>query len=234
MDVKELPQVEQPSDGRRLLEEVLRYRGEKRSLLQRLRSLRAQLALELSEVHWAFLLANALLSPIPKEAGGRVRAALYRAAGFKIGRGTSVGKGWHVEGMGRPYGRLRIGERCLVRGARFELNAPISVGDGVVISDDVLITTDIHDIGPPYERMGRLRSRPVSIGDGCWIGRRSMVLGVSVGPGSIVASGAIVTKDVPPNTMVGGVPARVIRELPAGATGQTGPAQLQTLRPTRE
>jgi acetyltransferase-like isoleucine patch superfamily enzyme len=143
----------------------------------------------------------------------------YRAVGFKIGRGTSVGKGWHVEGMGRPYGRLTIGERCLIRGARFELNAPVSIGDGVVVSDDVLVTTDIHEIGSSEGRMGRLRSRPLSIGGGCWIGRRSMVLGVNVGAGSIVASGAVVTKDVPANVMVGGVPARVIRELPAGRGG---------------
>lgn len=219
MDVNEYRRPEASLGVLRPLEEVYRHAGKKRSLRRRLMSLRAQLALELSEVHWAFLLANALLSPLPKEAGGRLRATAYRAVGFRIGRGTSVGKGWHVEGMGRPYGRLKIGEGCLIRGARFELNAPVSVGNGVVISDDVLITTDIHEIGPPGGRMGHLRSRPVSIGDGCWIGRRSMVLGVNVGAGSIVAAGAVVTRDVPANVLVGGVPARVIRELPVGGAG---------------
>jgi maltose O-acetyltransferase len=203
------------SEASKILDEVLKYSGERKSLRSRLRNYRAQLALELSEIHWAFLFANFLLWPLPKEAGGRIRAAVDRLIGFKIGRGTSIGKGMHVEGMGRPYGRLSIGEKSWIRGARFELNEPVSVGSRVVISDDCLITTDTHEVGGPEQRLGRLRSRPVVIGDGAWIARRSMIIGVNVGAGSIVASGAVVTRDVPPNTLVGGVPARIIRELPA-------------------
>jgi maltose O-acetyltransferase len=198
-----------------ILDEVLKYRGEKRSLVARLRSYRAQIALELSEVHWALLLANFFLAPLPKEAGGRIRAAAYRLIGLRIGRGTSIGKGMHIEGMGRPYGRLSIGEACWIRAARFELNERVTVGNKVVVSDDCLITTDTHEIGPPEQRFGLLTSRPVVIGDGAWICRKAMVIAANVGAGSIVASNAVVTKDVPPNTMVGGVPARVIRELPA-------------------
>jgi maltose O-acetyltransferase len=202
------------SNASTILDEVMRRSGEKRSLLSRLRKFRAQLAMELSEVHWAFLIANFLLWPLPKEAGGHIRAAVYRRIGIKIGRGTSIGKGVHIEGMGRPYGRLSIGEGCWIRGARFELNERVTVGNRIVISDDCLITTDTHEVGPPEQRFGRLTSRPVVIGDGAWIARKSMILGVNVGAGSIVASNAVVTKDVPPNTMVGGVPAKVIRELP--------------------
>ena len=206
------------SDATRILDEVWRQGGEKKSLFSRLRRYRAQLAMELSEVHWAFLIANFILSPLPKEAGGHIRAAVYRRIGIKIGRGTSIGKGLHIEGMGRPYGRLSIGEGCWIRGARFELNEQVTVGNRIVISDDCLITTDTHEVGPPEQRFGRLTSRPVVIGDGAWIARKSMVLGVNVGAGSIVASNAVVTKDVPPNTMVGGVPAKVIRELPTNGT----------------
>ncbi len=203
------------SNAAGILDDVLKYGGEKRSVLSRLRSYRAQIALELSEIHWAFLFANLLLWPLPKEAGGRIRSMFYRRIGLRIGRGTSIGKGLHIEGMGRPYGRLSFGSKCWIRGARFELNERVTVGDRVVISDDCLITTDTHGIGPSAQRFGRLRSRPVTIGDGAWIARKSIVVGVNVGAGSIVASGAVVTKDVPPNTMVGGVPARIIRELPA-------------------
>lgn len=203
------------SEASKILDEVLISSGERKSLRSRLRNYRAQLALELSEIHWAFLFANFLLWPLPKEAGGRIRAAVYRLIGLRIGRGTSIGKGMHVEGMGRPYGRLSIGEKCWIRGARFELNEPVSVGSRVVISDDCLITTDTHEVGGPEQRFGRLTSRPVVIGDGAWIARRSMIIGVNVGAGSIVASGAVVTRDVPPNTLVGGVPAKIIRELPS-------------------
>ncbi|MBP6872851.1 MAG: acyltransferase [Bacteroidales bacterium] len=60
---------------------------------------------------------------------------------------------------------------------------------------------------------GYVQSKPILIGDNVWIGMRAIILkGVTIGNGSIVAAGAVVTKDVPPNTVVGGVPARVIRE----------------------
>ncbi|MGD0765944.1 MAG: acyltransferase [Dehalococcoidia bacterium] len=214
MEVNEGIGQDGASEGLRFLEDVYRYSGGKRSLLEHLKSIRAQMALELSEMHWAFLLANALLAPIPKEAGGRLRPLVYRMIGIRIGRGTCIGKGWHIEGMGRPYGRLTIGEHCYIRGVRFELNAPIRIGNRVVVSDGVLITTDRHEVGSPQQRMGHIRSRPVTIGDGAWVQRQAMVLGVDVGAGAIVGSGAVVTKDVPPNTFVAGVPARIVRELP--------------------
>jgi acetyltransferase-like isoleucine patch superfamily enzyme len=54
---------------------------------------------------------------------------------------------------------------------------------------------------------------PVTIGDHVWLGTRAIILkGVTIGDGALVAAGAVVTKDVPPKTLVGGVPARVIRE----------------------
>jgi acetyltransferase-like isoleucine patch superfamily enzyme len=54
----------------------------------------------------------------------------------------------------------------------------------------------------------------VTIGDGAWIQRNATVLACNVGAGAVVGTGAIVTKDVPPNTFVAGIPARVVRELP--------------------
>ena len=100
-------------------------------------------------------------SPLPKEAGGLLRVLAYRRIGIRIGKGTYIGKGWHIEGMGKPYGRLTIGERCFLRGVRFELNCPVTVGDRVSISDGVLISTDGHEIGPSEQRMGHIRSRPM-------------------------------------------------------------------------
>jgi acetyltransferase-like isoleucine patch superfamily enzyme len=59
-----------------------------------------------------------------------------------------------------------------------------------------------------------LVTKPIVIGDNIWIGSFSVILsGVTVGDGAIIAAGAVVTKDVPPRTVVGGVPARKIREL---------------------
>ncbi|NTU65300.1 MAG: hypothetical protein HGB05_18340 [Chloroflexi bacterium] len=64
------------------------------------------------------------------------------------------------------------------------------------------------------QRAGATFSAPVTIQDGTWLGARCIVLpGVTVGRGSVVGAGSVVTKDVPPNTLVGGVPAKVIRSI---------------------
>ncbi|MGA2284761.1 MAG: acyltransferase [Dehalococcoidia bacterium] len=202
------------SRGQRALEELYTRGGERRSLRQRLRSIRAQIALEVGEMHVAFTLANVLLAPFPMAVGRRLRPIIYRRLGMRIGRGTLLNSPWHLEGMGKPYGRLTIGDHCTFRRVRLELNAPMTIGDWVLVSEDVTLTTDTHEIGPPERRMGILKSRPMRIGNGAWIQRRAFVAGVNVGDGAIVATGAVVTKDVPPNTLVGGIPAKVIRELP--------------------
>ncbi|MGD0114740.1 MAG: acyltransferase [Dehalococcoidia bacterium] len=198
------------------LEELYANGGERRSLRQRLKGIRAQISMEAAEMHVAFTVANVLLAPLPMALGRRLRPMIYRRLGMHIGRGTLLNNPWHVEGMGKPYDRLTIGEHCTLRRVRFELNAPITIGDWAFVSEGVTFTTDTHEIGPPGRRMGMIKSRPMRIGNGAWIQRNAFVAGVNVGDGAIVAAGAIVTKDVPPNTMVGGIPARVIRELPVG------------------
>jgi maltose O-acetyltransferase len=214
MEVNQVPGDNGASDGLHFLEDVYRYSGEKRSLLQRLKSMRAVIALEIAEMHTAFLLVNVILAPMPMAIGRRLRPILYRLIGMHIGRGTLISRPWHIQGMGRPYGRLTIGEDCLFRAARFEMNAPITIGDHVVVSEGALISTDRHEVGPPRQRFGHIRSQPVTIGDGAWVQKNSTLLGVNVGAGAIVATGAVVTRDVPANTFVAGVPARVVRELP--------------------
>ena len=83
-----------------------------------------------------------------------------------------------------------------------------------MISPYVMLTATVHnfdDIHKPMQLQG-LASRRVSIEDDVWIGGHSIVLpGVTVGRGSIVAAGAVITKDVPPFTIVGGNPARIIK-----------------------
>jgi len=186
------------------------------SPLRLLAKIRANLALEWSNLHPRLMMANFLLAFIPSDVGVRLRAIVYRrVVGFRIGKGTAFTGTIRVTAMGKPYGRLAIGRNCLIRPCHFTLNETVTVGDNVCISRDVFISTDSHKFGPPERRIGSIVSKPVRIEDGVWITQRCIVHpGVTVGRGSVVANSSVVTRDVPPNTLVGGVPAKVIRQLP--------------------
>lgn len=109
-----------------------------------------------------------------------------------------------------PKARIRIGRSTFLN-RRTEIMAAesVTVGDNCAISWDVVISdTDYHHLMP-----GRPRSAPVVIGNGVWIGSRATILkGVTIGHGAVVAAGSVVTKDVPSRALVAGVPARVIRD----------------------
>jgi maltose O-acetyltransferase len=122
---------------------------------------------------------------------------------------------------------IRIGRNCFIsRDISLDPSASVSIGNNVVIGQEVSIITAGHHIAGPYQRAGALRAEPVSIGNGTWIAARVTVLpGVNIGNGVIVAAGAVVARDVPDNVLVGGVPARVLRPLDT-ADRQTHPTQF--------
>jgi maltose O-acetyltransferase len=96
-----------------------------------------------------------------------------------------------------------INQQCCLDG-----RGGLSIGDYVSISPGVWILTDSHDMHDP---LFREVLAPVTIGNHAWIGSRALILpGVTVGEGAVVAAGAVVTSDVEPYTVVGGVPARPI------------------------
>ncbi len=89
------------------------------------------------------------------------------------------------------------------------------IGAYVSIGPFVRFITDSHEIGKVTRRAGKVYYDPISVGDGAWIGAGAIILGgVTIGRGAIVAAGAVVTHDVAPDTLVGGTPARLIRDLP--------------------
>ena len=114
------------------------------------------------------------------------------------------------------YGyQLHIGARTFANFGFTALDvAEIRVGDDVQIGPNVQLLTPTH---PPDAELRRAKweaAKPITIGDNAWIGGGAIVLaGRTVGENAIVGAGAVVTKDVPPNTLVGGNPAQVIRQL---------------------
>lgn len=111
-------------------------------------------------------------------------------------------------------GPVTIGDRVFINRDAY-IRPGTTIGDEVRLGPFVRLITDTHEIGPSTRRAGKNRFDPISIGAGSWIGASVTVLGgVSIGRGCVVAAGAVVTNDVPDNTMVGGVPARHLRDLP--------------------
>lgn len=103
---------------------------------------------------------------------------------------------------------LVLGSGYINHRASLECYALITIGENVAIAKGVTIRdSDAHSINGGTEI-----AAPVAIGNHVWIGANAIVLkGVTIGDGAVVAAGAIVTRDVPPNTLVAGVPARVLK-----------------------
>ncbi len=108
---------------------------------------------------------------------------------------------------------IHIGKNVFINaGCKFQDQGGIYIGDGALIGHNVVLATINHDENP--QKRGSMYLKPITIGENVWIGSNATVLaGVTIGNGAIIAAGAVVTKDVPENTVVGGVPAKVIRKV---------------------
>lgn len=95
-----------------------------------------------------------------------------------------------------------------------DTSARITIGSRVRVGMNVSIITGTHVLGPSTERAGKPTSKPIQIGDGVWIGANSTLLpGISIGSGSVIAAGSVVVQSVEANAMYGGVPAKFIRTI---------------------
>lgn len=110
------------------------------------------------------------------------------------------------------YGQnITIGKNVFLNtSCHFQDQGGITIGDGTLIGHNVVLATLNHNEDP--ERRSETIPAPITIGKNVWIGANATVTpGVTIGDGAIVAAGAVVTRDVPPDTVVGGVPAKVLR-----------------------
>ena len=132
---------------------------------------------------------------------------LYKGSTLSVDGNFTVYEKGYVEVL--PGGHLTLGQGFTNYGCRISCQNSITIGQKVAIGDEAVIRDyDGHEIDGQKNT-----SSPITIGDHVWIGERATILkGVKIGDGAVVACNAVVTKDVPPNCLVAGVPAKVIRE----------------------
>ncbi len=155
------------------------------------------------------VLNTAIASPIVPTA---LRWMLLRAVGMRVDRCGVASRVWFGSR------RMTVGRGTFIGyGSMFDTFAPIVIGRDCAIAMQVTFVTSTHRLGGPAKRAGRIEAVSIVVGDGVWIGARATVLpGVTIGDGAVVAAGAVVTHDCEPNTLYAGVPARAVRCLGSG------------------
>lgn len=158
---------------------------------------------------------NLLMAILPNSGCQGFKTRLYRWAGVKVGQNVELFQGVKVQGIGE----LELGDRCFVgHEVLFMLNegSKIVVEPEAIVGSRSIVLTGFHPITPDEPRiLGRSGTcSKVLIGRGCSVSTNCTVLpGVTVGEMAVVAAGATVAKDVAPYTLVGGCPAKFIRNL---------------------
>lgn len=177
-------------------------------------------------------IARRRLSDEPGVRIDRTARVSWRELNVVRGGGLSIVAESVAEGaivLQRAGAQVTIGSRTSFGASLIDCAEQIEIGDDVLISWQCTITdhdshalrwserqNDVRNLHLGTKDWTGVASSPVKIGDKCWIGMKSLILkGVEIGEGAIVAAGSVVTKSVPAWTIVGGNPARLIREIPA-------------------
>lgn len=152
-----------------------------------------------------------IFSILPDSRFYPLKTYLLRMRGYEIGNNVRV-----ISSVKFKLKKLSIGDNTfisyetLIEGG----DAWVVIGKNVDIAPRCVIISGSHEIGDTFHRAGKGFSKDIQIGDGTWIGANSTILGgVTIGKGCLIAAGSLVREDVEDNTMVAGVPARMMRKL---------------------
>lgn len=181
---------------------------------------------ETAAIHPRLIMLRMRSAFVSRAASPLYNAQLLRGAGFVIGERTTVlglpritGSRPQKSDSGRRglFLNLILGSDVVIDiDTVLDLEERITVGDRVLIGAQAMILTSTHELGPKERRAGPVTRSPVVIENGAWIGARSVILpGVTIGEGAVVNPGSVVNKDVPPNTRVGGIPAKKVEAFEA-------------------
>lgn len=138
-----------------------------------------------------------------------IRIIIYKIYGMDL-------KSFGIRGgcfFGRP--RVSVGRGTFINyNCFFEATHKIRIGDNCAIAMGVTFCNSNHETNNPLKRAGKVQSKPITVGNGVWIGANSTILpGVTIGDGCVITAGAVVAKDCEPNGVYGGVPAKRIKDL---------------------
>lgn len=117
--------------------------------------------------------------------------------------------------INNAVGDVVIGDHTRI-GLHNTIIGPVTIGQHVNLAQDIVVTALNHNYSIPDQRIDQqgVTTAAVTIGNDCWIGANAVILpGVTIGEHSVVAAGAVVTKDVPSHSLVAGVPARIIKQI---------------------
>jgi maltose O-acetyltransferase len=157
-------------------------------------------------IWWHWLVNRIAASPAFDRSS---RARLLRRAGIELGSAL-VDSGCFFFGADVCLGEASlINHRCY-----FDSRDRIEVGSHCSLAMEVMLCTSTHELGDRVKRAGPYTTGPIAIGEGTWIGARAIVLpNVTIGPGCVIAAGAVVAEDAEPHGLYAGVPARRVRDL---------------------
>lgn len=142
-----------------------------------------------------------------------LKIKVWKIRGAKIGKNIKIQNNVQLNGCKN----INIGDNCFLgEGVKLiAYDAPISIGHHCLIASDVILITRSHNYDDIHKNISEqgYKNKPIIIGSNVWIGFRCIILpGVIIGDGAIIAANSVVTKNIPPNKIYGGMPAQLIKE----------------------